>query len=384
MLLLQLPTLAPSEACAGSSTSVIITGTSFTGTTSVSFNGTSASFTVDSPTQITATLPSSATTGTISVTTPYGSDASSSSFTVNAVPTITGTTPGSRNGSGTVVLGANSSTGTINWYDSPTGGSSLGTGTSFTTPYLTATTSYYVDAINNGCTTASRTEVVATIVQDPNCPVVSGQNTIYGNIYEDIDGDGVFDATESNYTTTSISLNLYEDANDNGLLDDGAPALLTTTSDGSGNYSFDITPAIATTTETVRDEFTSQSYSANYGTQNWSGDWIETDPFGVAGPVGNYVGITAGRLFFHYSYAYEERISRSADLSSASSATLTLDWETVGLDFGEELSIQISDDGINFTTIGIMSGNMSSSFSYDISSYISSNTTIRFYNEGGN
>jgi hypothetical protein len=83
--------------------------------------------------------------------------------TVNAIPTITGTTPGSRSGTGTVVLGASASAGTINWYAAASGGSSLGTGTSWTTPSISVTTTYYVDATSNGCTTASRTSVVATV-----------------------------------------------------------------------------------------------------------------------------------------------------------------------------------------------------------------------------
>ncbi|MCE3280847.1 MAG: hypothetical protein K0S44_3038, partial [Bacteroidetes bacterium] len=43
-------------------------------------------------------------------------------------PTITSTTPASRCGTGTVVLGATASAGTLNWYSASTGGSSLGTG----------------------------------------------------------------------------------------------------------------------------------------------------------------------------------------------------------------------------------------------------------------
>lgn len=72
-------------------TSVTITGTTLNGATAVAFNGSSASFVVNSPTQITATVPAGATTGTISVTTPSGVAASTLSFTVS--PTITGIAP---------------------------------------------------------------------------------------------------------------------------------------------------------------------------------------------------------------------------------------------------------------------------------------------------
>jgi RHS repeat-associated protein len=75
-------------------TVVTITGTSFNGATSVKFNGTAAvSYTVDSDSQVTATVPSGATTGTISLTTPAGSTTSASSFTVGPAPSITSFTP---------------------------------------------------------------------------------------------------------------------------------------------------------------------------------------------------------------------------------------------------------------------------------------------------
>jgi IPT/TIG domain len=73
-------------------TSVTITGTNFSGTisgasfttSSVKFNTTTATtFHVDSATQITATVPTGATTGKISVTTPGGTIASAANFTVS-------------------------------------------------------------------------------------------------------------------------------------------------------------------------------------------------------------------------------------------------------------------------------------------------------------
>jgi hypothetical protein len=73
-------------------TSVVITGTGFTGATSVEFNGIPAtSFVVNSPTQITAVVPAGASTGRIRVmSTAVG--ISSTNFTVPA-PTITSFTP---------------------------------------------------------------------------------------------------------------------------------------------------------------------------------------------------------------------------------------------------------------------------------------------------
>ena len=77
-----------------SGTSVVLTGTKFTGASAVRFNGVTASFAVNSATQITATVPATATTGPISVTNSSGTGTSGSSFTVGTpAPTITSISP---------------------------------------------------------------------------------------------------------------------------------------------------------------------------------------------------------------------------------------------------------------------------------------------------
>jgi len=70
-------------------TSVVITGASFTGATQVKFNTTAATtYTVNSATQITATVPAGATTGAISVTTAVGTGSSGSSLFTVWVPLV--------------------------------------------------------------------------------------------------------------------------------------------------------------------------------------------------------------------------------------------------------------------------------------------------------
>ncbi len=98
-------------------------------------------------------------------------------LTVNATPTVATTAPGSRCGTGTVVLGATASAGTLGWYTASTGGTSIGTGTSFTTPSISATTTYYVGATNGGCTSA-RTAVIATVNNNVGVTSNATNNTI--------------------------------------------------------------------------------------------------------------------------------------------------------------------------------------------------------------
>lgn len=74
---------------------------------------------------------------------------------------------------GTAQLEATTTAGTINWYDAPTGGSLIGTGTSITTPFLTADATYYAEADDNGCLSATRTPVVAEVLSIPTVTVTT-------------------------------------------------------------------------------------------------------------------------------------------------------------------------------------------------------------------
>ncbi len=89
-------------------TQIIITGTNFTGTSAVTFGGAPANFTVNSATQITATVPAAAVTGALGVSTPGGDTTTTSNFTVTAPlpPTIAGfSPPGGETGIGVVITG---------------------------------------------------------------------------------------------------------------------------------------------------------------------------------------------------------------------------------------------------------------------------------------
>jgi|GEM_PF-1415708 len=96
---------------AGIGTTVIITGTNFTGATAVSFGGTAAtSFTVNSGTQITAVV-GAGSTGNVAVTTSCGTG-TRSGFTYYAAPTISAFTPSSGYIGNTITITGTNFTGT--------------------------------------------------------------------------------------------------------------------------------------------------------------------------------------------------------------------------------------------------------------------------------
>jgi hypothetical protein len=133
-------------------------------------------------------------------------------------------------------------------------------------------------------------------------------------------------------------------------------------------------------TETVRDEFSATSYSNNNGSVNWSGDWQEIGDEGS--PHNGRIRIVNQRLRFREA-DHNDGIERSADLSGATSAYLSFDWDKD--DCEEDISILVSDDGSSFDLLDTFTGSdTSGSENYDISAYASANTTVRFQNVDGN
>jgi gliding motility-associated-like protein len=86
--------------------------------------------------------------------------------TIKPVPVIGFTTPNPVCQNTNTTLQANTSLGAINWYDSNTSLTPIFTGTSFTTPILSASTSYFIEAINNGCV-SNRVEIPVQVVPAP-------------------------------------------------------------------------------------------------------------------------------------------------------------------------------------------------------------------------
>jgi IPT/TIG domain len=99
--------VSPSSAAVGSS--VTITGSALTGASAVTFDNTAAAFTVVSDSTITATVPSGALSGSISVTTPFGGASSPAPFSV--IPKISSFSPSSGKTGTTVTITGSAFTG---------------------------------------------------------------------------------------------------------------------------------------------------------------------------------------------------------------------------------------------------------------------------------
>jgi hypothetical protein len=131
----------------------------------------------------TGVSPTASTTYTVTATNSYGctTSASTTLVTVNTTPSTPTGSGASRCDAGTVTLTAAAGTGeTIDWYSAASGGSALsgGTGvTSFTTPSISTTTTYYAEARNttSSCLSTSRLALTATVTPTltPSVSIVS-------------------------------------------------------------------------------------------------------------------------------------------------------------------------------------------------------------------
>ena len=86
--------------------------------------------------------------------------------TIKPVPVIGFTTPNPVCQNTNTILQASTSLGVLNWYDSNTSLTPIFTGTTFTTPNLSTSTTYYIEAINNGCL-SNRLAIPVQVVPAP-------------------------------------------------------------------------------------------------------------------------------------------------------------------------------------------------------------------------
>ncbi|NCI45267.1 Ig-like domain-containing protein [Sediminibacterium soli] len=102
--------------------------------------------------------------------------------TVTAAPTPTAPTVSGVTicAGSTATLSATAPGGTYSWFDAPSGGNLLATGSSFTTPALSASTTYYVQTLVSNCS-SSRTAVTVTVNPIPSNPTVNNATICAGS-----------------------------------------------------------------------------------------------------------------------------------------------------------------------------------------------------------
>ena len=137
-------------------------------------------------------------------------------------------------------------------------------------------------------------------------------------------------------------------------------------------------------TETMVDQFSSQSYGNNHGTQNWSGDWVEFDTSGGSQSASNGdVRIIGGDLRMVGESGAPHSVTREVDLSSAHDATLSFDAYSSGTEANDKFSVQISKNGGGSWTVLDELTDYTGSYSKDISSWMAADTQIRIEIDSG-
>ncbi len=152
--------------------------------------------------------------------------------------------------------------------------------------------------------------------------------------------------------------------------------------DGNTNWSTDWVETGDQIQNIYRDQFDTASYNNTDGFLNWgSSPWVEEYDDGNPASGTIYVNTGDDELRFRELSTTNDAIKRAADLSGFSNATLSFTLNGSGIDgAGDAIKIQISSDGgSTWTDLETFSTDPNgATYSYDISSYISLNTTIRF------
>ncbi|KPK38135.1 MAG: hypothetical protein AMJ69_09190, partial [Gammaproteobacteria bacterium SG8_47] len=141
-------------------------------------------------------------------------------------------------------------------------------------------------------------------------------------------------------------------------------------------------------TETVLDQFNGTNYNANDGSQNWNGGWSESGDAGNPAQGNGVIQIVGGELRIGGSDDTNINgisVARAADLTGATTATLTFDYSRQLFEMGSGgVSVQVSGNGSGWTTLDTytFSGMGAGSASFDISAYAAADTAIRFVGSG--
>ncbi len=138
-------------------------------------------------------------------------------------------------------------------------------------------------------------------------------------------------------------------------------------------------------TKVFRDTFGTPSYSNNDGTHDWAGPWVEYDTAGSGPALGNVLIGSNAKLWLddYPNTGTQPSARRTADLTGATSATLSFTWEThPGVDPADKVLVEVSKNGGAsyrvLKSVTGFAGTQTGTESFNITGEISSQTTVRF------
>ena len=134
------------------------------------------------------------------------------------------------------------------------------------------------------------------------------------------------------------------------------------------------------------DKFNAIAYDGNDGTLDWTAGWQEGGE--SDGPTAGKVMVVGNRLRVWGKSGGGESLTREADLSSATTATLTFSYQRAVVVSVGSVTLQVSDNGggswTNLTTYNLSADDPGPVLeNIDITPYIAANTQIRFLSNGG-
>jgi hypothetical protein len=230
-------------------------------------------------------------------------DQSASTFTIN--PTQAPTTVGALNctSPASVTLNATGG-GTLYWYNTPFGGTSLNTGSSFTTPSLNATTTYYVESQNPG-TTGN---------------VGPATTTVFG-------GGGYHNNTSTQYLIFNV---LQPCILQTALVNSGAAGTRNIVLWDSAGNQLQSVPVVfpnGTGTVTLNISLTPGSYRIGGTSMNlWRNNTGGAYPYSLNGVI-NITGSSAGAGYYYYIYNWQ--VAGAPCISPRTAVTATIGGPTV-------------------------------------------------------
>ncbi|RKE90143.1 hypothetical protein BXY58_0736 [Epilithonimonas arachidiradicis] len=217
----------------------------------------------------------------------------------------------------------------------------------------------------------------AVVTVNVGCLDAEMKHILTGKIFDDANKNGANDNGEGGIAHT---VNLYLDANGNGVLDtsENTPVESVTTTN-TGAYVFD--RATPTPTTQASHDFATASYSAGTG---WSTNWIEEGET-TSATAGN-IQIVTGELRITGNTAVAIRRSVSAPVTNA---LLSFDYRTANLDGlpYKTLLVEVAPSATGpWTTLGSLystTGYTNGKKVYNIpASVVTAGTTIRFRTTG--